>query len=184
MGNPTELIQPEIRRKSRKREVQKLSEKDWKARFETNTIASHNSDLCTNPLYTECEHPVSTNIINFQDKNAVDKPLITNERRSSKGKVNKDTILLKDRNGYKGFKLFKENELPNFQNSIYKVNLHEVPCDNDYQTDDEQILHALSHLETALTDTMAKYESDSSNIRNIKKYKKIRDKIKCNDYRI
>ena len=70
------------------------------------------------------------------------------------------------------FKLFEEKELPNFQNGIYQVELNDFPYDNDCQTDNEQVVNAISQLEATLTDSIAKYENGSARIRNLKKYKK------------
>ncbi len=88
-------------------------------------------------------------------------------------------LTLRDRENHKSerFKLFYEKELPSFQHRIYQVELNDLQCDNDCQTENEQIESAMNVLQRELVESVKQCQENFDKVSNIKKYEE--DRIKA-----
>ena len=74
------------------------------------------------------------------------------------------------------FKLYYENELPSFDPKIFHVELENPVCDNDCQTENEEIEISKKYIENELTESLLKYIRNPNKIENISKYHKKNNK--------
>ena len=68
------------------------------------------------------------------------------------------------------FKLFKEKDVALFTQTLTNVKLNDPGCDNDCQTDDEQIKTAMRFVQREIEDTLENYNKKRKEVRNIAKY--------------
>ena len=70
------------------------------------------------------------------------------------------------------FRLFYERELPQFKTGCFHTTLNDPVCDNDCQTDKEEIDISLKFLENEIIESLAQYIKSSTCVTNIQKYHK------------
>ncbi len=82
-----------------------------------------------------------------------------------------DYVVLKDtQKNQNEFRLFKEKTVPMFTQSLTEVPLGEPVCDNDTQTDDEQIQAARRQSQKDLLESISEYKNKRDEVANIRKY--------------
>ena len=88
-------------------------------------------------------------------------------------------IELKDteRNTTEEFRLFREEDISCFRHAIFNVKLNDIQCDNDCQTENEQIEASSKYLQRELADTVICYGLSKTHVNNLRKYEKERAPI-------
>ena len=80
------------------------------------------------------------------------------------------TLKNKETRKVEKFKLFYENQLTNYHSNLLQYNLKDPLCDNDCQTDNEEIELALLYMQNNLFEFLVQYNKGLVNLTNRQKY--------------
>eukprot|EP00826_Nyctotherus_ovalis_P042506 TRINITY_DN4379_c0_g1_i12.p1 TRINITY_DN4379_c0_g1~~TRINITY_DN4379_c0_g1_i12.p1 ORF type:complete len:181 (+),score=33.17 TRINITY_DN4379_c0_g1_i12:235-777(+) len=151
-----------------KREMRKCSVRELLKRSEERKRVSSNYELPNEQSMTAASFSPDSKAIPSPPSASL--PNAVGETKSGGKKY--FTIRNKETNRLERFKLFYERELPQFEGIHLQVKLHDPLCDNDCDTEKEEVDISLRYLENELSESLAQYMKGADCVRNLRKYQR------------